>query len=229
MESIAERGYPRPQLYRSGWQSLNGEWDFALDPDANWTIHARSYGTAGLLSRSPLRPSPAPSSRPAFSGPAGIAARSPRRPLNLATGCCCTSAPSTTRQQCGATVAWRAAMKAGIRHSPSTSRRLSADDPELTIAVRAGDDPLDLAKPRGKQDWQRQPHSIWYPRTSGIWQTVWIEVVPPTRIDRLRWTPNLERWEIGLEAWVTAPVGPRCASMCTCTSVIPSSLTTSLP
>ena len=79
------------------------------------------------------------------------------------------------------------------------------DAGDLTIVVCADDDPLDLAKPRGKQDWQLKPHSIWYTRTTGIWQTVWWEVVPTTRIDRLRWTPNLERWEIGLEAWLCGP------------------------
>ncbi len=62
--------------------------------------------------------------------------------------------------------------------------------------VRAEDDPHDLEKPRGKQDWELEPHSIWYPRTTGIWQTVWLERVPSTRIERLRWAPNLERWEI---------------------------------
>ena len=46
--------------------------------------------------------------------------------------------------------------------------------------VRACDDPHDLAKPRGKQDWHLEPHSIWYPRTTGIWQTVWLEVVSAT-------------------------------------------------
>ena len=30
------------------------------------------------------------------------------------------------------------------------------------------DNPFDLTKPRGKQDWQREPHGIWYPRTAGI-------------------------------------------------------------
>jgi len=29
-----------------------------------------------------------------------------------------------------------------------------------TVIVRAEDDPQDLAKPRGKQDWQREPHAI---------------------------------------------------------------------
>src|SRR5205809_5946936 len=68
-----------------------------------------------------------------------------------------------------------------------------------TIVVRAEDDPSDLAKPRGKQDWQLNPHSIWYPRTTGIWQTVWMERVPATRIGCLRWTPCLARWALGLE------------------------------
>jgi beta-galactosidase/beta-glucuronidase len=70
------------------------------------------------------------------------------------------------------------------------------------LVVLAEDDPHDLSKPRGKQDWQRDPHSIWYPRTSGIWQTVWLEVVPPTHVAWLRWTPSLERWEIGLDLYV---------------------------
>src|SRR5437588_522090 len=54
----------------------------------------------------------------------------------------------------------------------------------LEVAVRAEDDPHDLAKPRGKQDWQLQPHSIWYPRTTGVWQSVWLEVVPATSVGR---------------------------------------------
>jgi hypothetical protein len=70
------------------------------------------------------------------------------------------------------------------------------------VTLCAEDDPADLAKPRGKQDWKAEPHSIWYPRTSGIWQTVWLERVPRAFIQRLQWTPHLERWEIGLEAFV---------------------------
>ena len=70
------------------------------------------------------------------------------------------------------------------------------------VTVWAQDDPQDLEQPRGKQDWQVEPHSIWYPRTTGIWQTVWVELVPHTYIDRIRWTPQFERWEIGFEAFV---------------------------
>jgi beta-galactosidase/beta-glucuronidase len=81
---------------------------------------------------------------------------------------------------------------------------LSESGPQ-EIVVRAEDDPLDLAKPRGKQDWKREPHSIWYPRTTGIWQSVWLEEVPPSYIETVRWTSNLERWEIGIEAHVAGP------------------------
>ena len=53
------------------------------------------------------------------------------------------------------------------------------DDGPLQRDRRArGRRSADLAKPRGKQDWQLEPHSIWYPRTTGIWQTVWLERVP---------------------------------------------------
>ena len=71
------------------------------------------------------------------------------------------------------------------------------------VVVRAHDDPHDLAKPRGKQDWQLQPHSIWYPRTTGIWQTVWLEHVPASAIEQLTLTPHLARWELGMDAACT--------------------------
>ena len=52
------------------------------------------------------------------------------------------------------------------------------------VVVRAVDG-RSLEQPRGKQDWQAEPHAIWYHRTSGIWRTVWLERVPTTRLDRL--------------------------------------------
>ncbi|WP_333874420.1 glycoside hydrolase family 2 protein [Methylobacter sp.] len=77
-----------------------------------------------------------------------------------------------------------------------------AAGPLQHIAVWAEDDPHDLEKPRGKQDWLLEPHGIWYPRTTGIWQTVWLECVSATYIQNIRWTPNLEHWDIGFDAYV---------------------------
>src|SRR5947209_19403051 len=35
--SGSRHAYPRPQLRRDNWTSLNGVWDFAFDDDAVWT------------------------------------------------------------------------------------------------------------------------------------------------------------------------------------------------
>ncbi|HYH46694.1 MAG TPA: glycoside hydrolase family 2, partial [Thermoanaerobaculia bacterium] len=36
--SGAAHAYPRPQLARAGWASLNGPWEFSLDPEGRWQI-----------------------------------------------------------------------------------------------------------------------------------------------------------------------------------------------
>ena len=68
--------------------------------------------------------------------------------------------------------------------------------------VRAEDDPADLTKPRGKQDWQLEPHSIWYPRTTGIWQTVWLETVPVTRYRRPLFVGETSHIGVGRAHWI---------------------------
>ena len=78
-------------------------------------------------------------------------------------------------------------------------------DGEQTVTVRAEDDPLDLSQPRGKQEWQEKPHGIWYPRTSGIWQPVWLEPVSPLHISGLRMTPNLGEFSFGCRFEVSQP------------------------
>ena len=73
---------------------------------------------------------------------------------------------------------------------------------EQEIVVRAWDEPRDMEKPRGKQDWELNPHGIWYPRTSGIWQPVWLEPVPETCLAHLRLTPDVSTYTFGLDVEV---------------------------
>ncbi|GIH20786.1 glycoside hydrolase family 2 protein [Rugosimonospora africana] len=61
------------------------------------------------------------------------------------------------------------------------------------LVVRAEDDPQDVAQPRGKQDWRQEPHAIWYHRTTGIWQPVWLEAVAPIRVEDVWWTCDITR------------------------------------
>ena len=46
--------------------------------------------------------------------------------------------------------------------------------------------------PRGKQYWDASPASIFYARTTGIWQTVWLEPVSASHIENIRITPNVD-------------------------------------
>ena len=64
--------------------------------------------------------------------------------------------------------------------------------------VRAEDLPGDLTQPRGKQDWHAEPHSIWYERTTGIWQPVWLEPVPARGWSRCGGRPDLDRAVLGV-------------------------------
>jgi beta-galactosidase/beta-glucuronidase len=82
-------------------------------------------------------------------------------------------------------------------------------DAEQVIVVRAEDQPADLTQPRGKQDWEPVPHRIWYDRTTGIWQPVWLEPVPPLHIVEIRWTPDLDRGLLGVQVMLNrAPERP---------------------
>ena len=90
----------------------------------------------------------------------------------------CTSALSITAPPSGSTANSPPATRAATRRSGRRHRLARRRTAPRRVTVRAEDDPHDLSKPRGKQDWQLEPHSIWYPRTTGIWQTVWVERVP---------------------------------------------------
>jgi beta-galactosidase/beta-glucuronidase len=203
------RGYPRPQLYREGWRSLNGSWDFCIDANAVYESPADVLWRASIVV--PFSPE-TPASQ--IHDTSFFLACWYRRTVD---------APARRKGErlllhfgavdWGATV-WVNDQLAGRHQGGYTPFTIDitpflVDGASQTIVVRAFDDPQDLSKPRGKQDWQLKPHSIWYPRTTGIWQTVWLEIVPEAWIRCIRWTPNLERWELSLEAIVGGPVSPR--------------------
>ncbi|UPM55060.1 glycoside hydrolase family 2 protein [Gottfriedia acidiceleris] len=68
-----------------------------------------------------------------------------------------------------------------------------------TVVVKVEDPSTDETIPRGKQYWLEQSDSIWYTRTTGIWQTVWLETLNPTHLSKLRFTPDIDKGEISVE------------------------------
>jgi beta-galactosidase/beta-glucuronidase len=199
--------YPRPQLQRSQWVSLNGTWKFTYDDEGHYR-----------------RPSDVTDWDQYIEVPfAPESIRSGIHDTGFHPNCWYEREFELVPHQSrvllhfGA-VDYRARVWVNGQfmfdheggHTPFSMDITEVLNPEgrQIVTVWAEDDPHDLAKPRGKQDWQREPHSIWYPRTSGIWQTVWLEQVPETYIAKLKWTPHFERWEIGFEGFIAGKLQP---------------------
>lgn len=199
-------GYPRPQLRREGTVNLNGPWQFALDPDAPWSTPADVRWDSTIeVPFAPESPASGIANTTMFRAcwyqRAGRIPRPPEdRRVVLHFGAVDHHATVWVNGQLAVS------HEGGYTpFSVDITELLSSQTESQVIAVRAEDDPRDMSKPRGKQDWQPEPHAIWYPRTTGIWQTVWIEHVPATRIDSLHWSSDLARFELGLEARIAGP------------------------
>lgn len=196
------RLHPRPSLTRPVWESLDGPWEFARGGKGVVPPKATRQVIVPFAPESPA------------SGVGEMTCDAVawyRRTLDL---------PEEWRGQRVIlhfnAVDWEAKVwVAGhlvARHEGGYTP-FSADVTELVqdgpveLLVRCLDDPHDMSKPRGKQDWQPVPHSIWYPRTTGIWQSVWWEPVGEIRVSALSFTADLAEFALDMDLRLTGPVG----------------------
>ncbi len=200
--STVDPNHPRPQLMRTDWEDLCGTWEFAFDD--------RSVGITEQWHRDGTRQFDRVIQVPfPFESPAsgiGDTGHHPvvwyRRTFTV------TARPGGRVLLHFGAVDYRAHVWVNGHavafheggNTPFSAEISSALDPSgtQTVVVRAEDSPTDLRQPRGKQDWQQEAHAIWYDRTSGIWQPVWLEHVPATRIRSLRWTPDADQRSVNL-------------------------------
>jgi beta-galactosidase/beta-glucuronidase len=193
--------YPRPQLQRSDWISLNGPWRFTFDDERAFT-HPSAIEHWPLTITVPF----APEAEASGVGDRGFHAVCwYERTFELEPH------EGRTLLRFGAVDyaarVWVNGKLAAVHeggHTPFSADITDLLDPsgQQTVSVQVEDDPHDLTKPRGKQDWQLEPHSIWYPRTTGIWQTVWVERVSRTYVEKIRWTPQVENYALSFEVRV---------------------------
>lgn len=71
------------------------------------------------------------------------------------------------------------------------------------IMLRAEDFSRDVTLPRGKQYWLEQSEAIFYTRTTGIWQSVWLEPLSAVHLTKVRMTPDIDRNEIRIRTFVS--------------------------
>lgn len=187
--------YPRPQMKREHWKNLNGLWSYAVipvleDKPQTWegdilVPFAIESALSGVKKR--VGSDNKLWYKRTFTVPKDW--KSKRIKLNF-----------------GA-VDWRADVwvnnkKVGSHDGGYTSFSLDVTDAlkkngEQQITVSVWDPTDDGFQPRGKQ--VRDPETIWYTPTTGIWQTVWIEPIPEVAIKDLEMTSDIDNENLSLK------------------------------
>jgi beta-galactosidase/beta-glucuronidase len=208
--------YPRPQLMRPRWHDLSGTWDFAWD-DAEQYEHddvpfsrrievpfppespASGIHETGFHSRAWYRRTFGAAELQAAGSPTDADADPGRVLLHF--GAVDQTASVWVNGHLVAThTGGQTPFSADITHV------VRAGDGAFTIVVRAVDLPTDVSTLRGKQDWREEPHTIWYHRTTGIWQPVWLEWVPPVSVESITWRSDLATSTVEADIELAGPV-----------------------
>lgn len=188
--------YPRPQMRRENWCNLNGEWGFAFD-DADAGLREQWFQRAEPFTRHITVP---------FVYEAPLSGIDTREQHDVVWYRREFATPKVGADSCvllhfGAVDYEAQVFLNGVRvatheggETPFTvdiAPFLTAGDTQvLTVRVH---DPLAAQDiPRGKQFWGREPIGIWYTRSTGIWQTVWYEVVERAHISQIVFTPDVD-------------------------------------
>ena len=211
--SLQDGSHPRPQLLRADWTDLSGTWRFAFD-DADAGLRERWFADPAFADEIRV-PFPPESSASGVGDTAHHSVLWYSRTIGTAELAGAGHGDATrlilrfgaVDYRCRVWVDGQLVGTHEGGHTPfafDITDALAHSDTH-TIVVRAEDDPHDVSQPRGKQDWREQPHVIWYHRTSGIWQPVWLEAVPAVSIDTVHWTADVHAATVRARIVLTAP------------------------
>ncbi|MGD2173867.1 MAG: glycoside hydrolase family 2 TIM barrel-domain containing protein [Candidatus Brocadiaceae bacterium] len=197
MAAIPRPEHPRPDRRRDDdwWLNLNGEWQFEIDPGVSG--EARGYATGRNLSGSISVP---------FCPESRLSGVGNRDFLNCVWYRRFFEVPESWKDRrvllhvgaCDyATTVWLNGCEAGRHEGGYTPFCVeltdSLTDGRNELVIRAVDLMRDGFMPRGKQSPRYESFGCLYTRTTGIWQTVWLEAVPRTRVDDVVVRPDLDR------------------------------------
>lgn len=199
--------HPRPDFVRADWQTLNGRWEFEFD-DADRGLAERWYRGDKRFSRTIQVPFAFQSRLSGITDPSFHDVvwyrRAVQIPDNFRRGA---NGERRVMLHFGAVdyeaTVWVNGDQAGKHLGGHVGFALDITDylkaTDNVIVVRAYDPSEDRTIPRGKQYWKPKSEAIWYTRTTGIWQPVWIEAVAPIHVARLRITPDIDNSQTQIE------------------------------
>ncbi|MDE2747975.1 MAG: beta-galactosidase [Chloroflexota bacterium] len=200
MTVIPRSEYPRPQFVREDWLCLNGEWGFEID-------QGDSGLQRGLLERE-LKDSITVPFCPE-SDLSGIGSHDYynavwyRRRVRIPSAWAGRRILLHFQAVDYDSTVWVNGEEVG-RHRGGFSpfscdlSGVAAAGDDITIVLRARDEGQ-KPQPRGKQAREYGPEGAIYVRTTGIWQTVWLEPAPQIALRRPRITPDLANQTLRLE------------------------------
>lgn len=188
--------YPRPQMERSNWMSLNGIYDYAIkNANCEWADDFDGeivvpFAVESMLSgvQKPLLPNQRLWYRKTFTVPENM--KGMNILLNFA----------AVDWQCKVYVnkSLAGTHTGGYTAFTFDITDLLADgENELVVCVY---DPTEKGwQQRGKQ--VINTHGFWYVATSGIWQSVWLEAVDKCHITKLRMIPDIDEKTLGIKTF----------------------------
>ena len=202
---IPRAEHPKPQFRRDNWMNLNGPWAFQIDQGRSGEARKLHLPEAKLEQEIlvPFCPE---------SELSGIGYK------DFLYGVWYQKKVTLTEEQCAGkvflhfgavdyeAVVYINGQKAGGHKGGYVSFKVDVTDfvapGENTITVNAIDDTRNPMYPSGKQCEQPYSYGCMYTRTTGIWQTVWLEFTPKAYIKNVHMETNAEEGILFLTAYL---------------------------
>ena len=196
--NIPRHEHPNPQWQRDNWRNLNGEWEF--DFDFGVSARERRAYEGGALARTITVPFCPESKLSGIGYTDFIPSVCYRRTFELAEG----ELDGRVLLHFGAvdfhSYVYINGKLAGEHIGGYSSFSLDITDKahvgENIVFVIAEDDVRSGEQPTGKQSTRYESYSCFYTRTTGIWQTVWLEFLPRDYVKSCKYYPDITRGKL---------------------------------
>jgi beta-galactosidase/beta-glucuronidase len=193
MMTIPRPEHPQPQFQRNSWQNLNGPWQFCFD-FGNSGLDQKYY-ESGPFDRDILVPFCPESELSGIQYTDFMSAVWYQRTIELTAE----QLRQTVRLHFGA-VDYECQVFINGQFAGQHLGGYASFHFDITafltvgenkVTVYAKDEPRSGQQPTGKQSKLYASHGCDYTRTTGIWQTVWLEFLPEAHLESVKYYPNV--------------------------------------